>query len=762
MSPDVCGESVAPTTRRRLLVSWLALFALLVLSFVFDTRIMEAVRGLRGSPIEDLLNDTIRRPGTGHVQIPALLLMVVVGAFLSRRLLKAGGWTLAAFALSGAAANVIKVIVHRPRPWQTGPPPEAWTGYLHDSGFQSFPSAESSTTFAIAGTIGTFYPTLRVPLYLLAALVALARVLVNRHHPSDVVAGAMLGIFAAQVVTMWARRRGSLGTEDEPDETRLTARARRALPAVGLVIGAGLVLFAGLGTLPLFGRDEALYAEAAREMLHSGDWITPRVNGVEFFEKPPLYYWLAALSYRVVGVSPLGARLPAALLGGVTLALVVAIAARLWGRRAGLLAGAAFAGSLQIVLNARMGIMDVPLTCFITLSLLAYAYWRRRGGVWAPAAFGLMVGLAVLMKGLAGGLAPAIAIVHGLVYRGRAGRVSVGTVAIALAGFILIAAPWHLAMAQQHGDEFGSKLFLREHLNRMLQPMQGHGGPIFYYVALLLISFFPWVAFLPSALLQREKGDEVVMFWRSLLIVWFLVVLIPFSLIRTKLPGYVTPLFPAMAILVGVEMERRFSAPGRLAWISAAVGAVVIAVGVAALPLLGLKMGERVGASSEAWALVIPASVWIAGLGVIAVGALEGAAAHVRRGLGIMVLGQGLVLGAVLFGVLPVVSPYVGGGPTRLVEVAVEELPDSEIILYETRPEAVAFALRHPVPTYSRHEQEALLAALKGQPTALIAPLKQAEFWRQLPYERSWRSGSDVLLDVPALAHDSDRSGGSP
>jgi 4-amino-4-deoxy-L-arabinose transferase-like glycosyltransferase len=440
----------------------------------------------------------------------------------------------------------------------------------------------------------------------------------------------------------------------------------------------------------------------------------------------------------------------------VTLALVVAVTTRLWGRRAGLLAGVAFASSLQIAMGGRMGIMDVPLTCLITLALLSYAYWRRRGGMWAPVTFGCVMGLAVLLKGMAGGLAPAIAVIHATIYRGRVRRVSVGAVIVALICFVLVAAPWHLAMAQQHGDEYTSKLFLREHFTRMVQPMQGHGGPVVYYVLVILISFFPWVAFLPSTFLRRQRGDDAVMFWRSLLVVWFLVVLIPFSLIRTKLPGYVMPLFPAMAILVGVEMDRRFAEPGRLAWISAAVGAVILAVGVGALPLLGLRLGERVGVSVGAWALVIPASVWIAGLGVIALGSLEGAAARARRGLGIMAVGQATVVGAVLFGMLPVVSPYLGGGSARLAELAADELPASEIVLYETRPETVAFVLRRPVPTYSRNEHEALLTALEHKPTALIAPLKQAEFWRGLPYQRSWRSGADVLLEVPALDQESD------
>jgi hypothetical protein len=156
--------------------------------------------------------------------------------------------------------------------------------------------------------------------------------------------------------------------------------------------------------------------------------------------------------------------------------------------------------------------------------------------------------------------------------------------------------------------------------------------------------------------------------------------------------------------------------------------------------------------------LVIPAAVWMAGLGVIALGSLEGASGRVRRGLGVMAVGQVAAVGAVLFGVLPVLSPYLGGGPARLAGIAAKELPESRIVLYETRPETVAFVLRRPVPTYSRNEQEALLAALEQGPTALIAPLKQAEFWRHLPYRRAWRGGADVLLEVPKLEQESSDS----
>ncbi len=292
------------------------------------------------------------------------------------------------------------------------------------------------------------------------------------------------------------------------------------MPLALLLAGCAIVFLGGLGGLPLFGRDEALYAEAAREMLASGDWITPRVNGALFFEKPPLYYWLAGTSYSVFGVSPFAARLPAALSAILTTVLTAHLAARVWGRRAGLLAGLALATSLQMIVIGRLGIMDLPLTCLITLALLAYAQWRRRGGIFAPAAFGLLVGLAVLMKGVAGGLGPAVAAVHAAAYRRGPRRISAGSLLLAAAAFALVAVPWFAAMGLRHGEGYASTLFLHEHLTRMVRPLQGHGGPLFYYLLLIAVSFFPWVVFLPAAMRRRDTSDEPKSFWRSLLLVW--------------------------------------------------------------------------------------------------------------------------------------------------------------------------------------------------------------------------------------------------
>jgi len=533
-------------------------------------------------------------------------------------------------------------------------------------------------------------------------------------------------------------------------------RLPRALPFIILCAGTAAIFLIGLGRLPLFGRDEALYAESGREMLATGDWITPQVNGGPFFEKPPLYYWLAAASYRAFGVTPFAARLPAALMAILTVVLVAQIGARVWGRRAGLLAGLALATCLQMAMIGRMGIMDVPLTCLTVLAVLAYERWRCGNGLAGAALFGICLGSAVLLKGAAGlvplGVAAADSLVRVLL-KERLGRpVAVSALTLLLAAGIAaaLASPWFIIMSSRHGAAFGSTLFLHEHLRRVLQPMQGHGGPLWIYLPLIAVSFFPWVVFLPPAVVCSDEGSDQARSWRVLCIVWIAVVLIPFSLISTKLPGYVTPLFPPMALLVGAELAQ---GGRRRSWVALLIGALVLGALAALLPAAAAKMGQRVGASDEARLLTAPALIWVAGYLVIAFAAAAVLLCRFRNPVEMLVLGQVAAMVALLFGVLPVLSPYLGGGSSGLAELARRELPASRIVLYQTHPENVNFVLQRPVPTYDQHQQQQLVDQLRTAPTALIAPAKDSAFWSSLPARHTWRLGDSVLLDIPKMSY---------
>jgi membrane-associated phospholipid phosphatase len=206
MSSNALRNGQDDARRRRALLLWLGLAAALGLSFALDGPVMAAVRPVHDSHFADLVGTTIRWLGTGYVQGPLPLIMLACGALWSSRLRRAGLSTLLAFVTSVVAVSVLKVIVHRPRPWVTEAAPAQWSGYLHDSHFHSFPSAESTTTFAVALTIGAWYPGLRAPLVVLAGLVAIGRVIVGAHHPSDVVAGAMLGLAVSRLFTARAAR----------------------------------------------------------------------------------------------------------------------------------------------------------------------------------------------------------------------------------------------------------------------------------------------------------------------------------------------------------------------------------------------------------------------------------------------------------------------------------------------------------------------------------------------------------------------------
>jgi len=190
---------------------WAALVCGLLVAFAADSPVMSRVEALQHSTLAGVLSNTVRWLGNGRFQIPALLLLMVAGALLSRRLLRAAWLAFVAFVASGITANLMKVLIHRARPFTSAPQPEQWLGYLRAHDFQSFPSGDSTTTFAIAAVLGAAFPRAQAPLMAVAIIVAAARVLVGSHHPSDVVAGAMLGLAVAHIVLRLARRRDGAG-----------------------------------------------------------------------------------------------------------------------------------------------------------------------------------------------------------------------------------------------------------------------------------------------------------------------------------------------------------------------------------------------------------------------------------------------------------------------------------------------------------------------------------------------------------------------
>jgi 4-amino-4-deoxy-L-arabinose transferase-like glycosyltransferase len=336
--------------------------------------------------------------------------------------------------------------------------------------------------------------------------------------------------------------------------------SRRANGAVIVLVMAACAVAFGLrlGGHGIMDLDEGLYAACAREMLHTGDLVTPRVNGTPFYEKPPLVYWAAAASMRLLGESEAAARLPSALAASITCLLAALMAGRLAGRRAAAIAGASMALSPIPLAAGRMLTTDASLCLLVALATLALftgltAQGSRR--TFALAGAGLACGLGVLAKGAPGVVLPGLVVGVYSIVAVRCGlrRLSWPGLPAAL-GFVVIvtavALPWHLAAWRANGDAFVQEYLVRQHLGRFRGGDTSHLAPFWFFVPGFLLGFLPWspytaaavVSRMPEALRPRASGY-------ALLRIWAVCVFLMFSASGSKLVTYILPMYPPAAAL---------------------------------------------------------------------------------------------------------------------------------------------------------------------------------------------------------------------
>ena len=332
-----------------------------------------------------------------------------------------------------------------------------------------------------------------------------------------------------------------------------------------LLLLATFLLVLEPGRVPLFEPDEGRYGEIPREMLATGDWITPRLNGVLYFEKPPLYYWSVAASMAVLGPTELAVRLPGKLSAAGMVLLAAAFARRRYGVRTGLLAGLVLASSLLVVALARIAIIDPMLSLALSGAAFAFAAFAEGdaegdGPRARRALYGFHVACAasVLLKGLIGVVLPGGAIVFWAVWTGRWRTLARVFAPGPLVVFLLLAVPWHVAMARRHTD-FLQFYFVHEHFERFATTEHKREGPFVYFVPVLLAGFLPWTAFLGrwketwpgfSRAACRARATEGFLWMFSGLVFAF------FSVSRSKLIPYVLPIWPALAVLLALGIER--------------------------------------------------------------------------------------------------------------------------------------------------------------------------------------------------------------
>jgi 4-amino-4-deoxy-L-arabinose transferase-like glycosyltransferase len=324
-------------------------------------------------------------------------------------------------------------------------------------------------------------------------------------------------------------------------------------------LGATLLYSIGNWSLPLIDRDEPRFAEASREMRQSGNYVVPRLNGEYRFDKPPLIYWCQVLSYDVLGENDFAARFPSAIFASLAAVATWIFSSRIFGPRVGLWSGIIFATGLQVFVHGRAAVADMALVFFFLSA--TWSDWERLrnpSSIFWRWTFYLSLGLGFLAKGPAALLPVFFAPVQSLLnrttfqFKYRSALLG-GLVVLTVIGL------WGVpALIATNGQYL--QIGIGKHvLQRSLQPMESHGmqglaGYLLFlpfYLLLSLFSFFPWCLFLPGCvrrLLTRRDKDE------NYLLGPIFIVLLVFTLIQTKLPHYVLPAYPMLAILVARQV----------------------------------------------------------------------------------------------------------------------------------------------------------------------------------------------------------------
>jgi 4-amino-4-deoxy-L-arabinose transferase-like glycosyltransferase len=335
--------------------------------------------------------------------------------------------------------------------------------------------------------------------------------------------------------------------------------AGAARPLAWLVFTVAIVWFLTLDARHLLRSDEGRYAQIAYEMFSSGDWVTIRYQGLKYFEKPPFHLWMTALAYSAFGVGDWQARLWVACSGAIGIVMTALAAQRWYGWRVGWLTGLALLASPTWNIASHFNSLDMgvsgALACVLAALLMAQhpAQTPAMRHRWMCCAWAAMA-VAVLTKGLIGLVLPGLALV---LYTLLARDWALWTRLCSVSGtalFLLITAPWFVIVSQRN-PEFAQFFFIHEHWQRYTSTVHSRGAPAWYFVPQLLAGFLPWLGLLPrmAATLRAEprEGFRPLLFCAA----WAVAIFGFFSASGSKLPGYILPMFPALALLAGMALH---------------------------------------------------------------------------------------------------------------------------------------------------------------------------------------------------------------
>jgi 4-amino-4-deoxy-L-arabinose transferase-like glycosyltransferase len=328
-----------------------------------------------------------------------------------------------------------------------------------------------------------------------------------------------------------------------------------------LLVAFSFIWFSNLEYRKLVNPDEGRYAEIPREMVASGDWTTPRLNDLKYFEKPALQYWATATAYTLFGEHQWTARLWSALTGFLGALMVFFTGRRLFGALAGWYAALVLGSSLLYVLIGHVNTLDMGVSFFLSAAVCAFLLAQHDGADarararWMLAAWAALA-LAVLSKGLIGLVLPGAALGLYIVIERDwqlAGRLRLlsGTAVL-----LALTLPWFVSVSLAN-PEFFHFFFIHEHFERFLTKAHGRYQAPYYFIPILLAGMLPWTLTLIDALAHAWKRDPRQRFQaQRFLLLWAAVVFVFFSASSSKLVSYILPMFPALALLTGVRLTQ--------------------------------------------------------------------------------------------------------------------------------------------------------------------------------------------------------------
>ncbi len=320
---------------------------------------------------------------------------------------------------------------------------------------------------------------------------------------------------------------------------------------LGLMLAAGFLYSVNLGELPLRDWDEGTVAQVAREIWRSPPgsltWLYPTIGGEPYLNKPPLVHWLMALMFHVGGVNEWTARLPGAMLTAISVPLLYATGRELFSRRTpAIFAALVYLTLLPVVRHGRLAMLDGAVLCFFLL-LVCCLLRTRRDLRWALGV-GIAFGLLCLTKGMTALLPAAIAI--GFILWDTPRLLTTGYVWLGVLAGSIPAIAWYGAQWAHYGQVFIDINVLSQSLNRVSGTVEGHRGPVWYYLLEIVKYSLPWLLFFPQGLWLAWENRSLG--WAKLVLVWTGGYLVVISFMSTKLPWYGLPLYPALAMAAGV------------------------------------------------------------------------------------------------------------------------------------------------------------------------------------------------------------------